>query len=129
MDNDEEQFTFERAKYYFEHDYQDRGMVKWQGYYLSDHTEDVSKYSAKRAAQIQQKAMPEMSLEEISKILFEAYAKHRQVQIQERAQTITGLKPPIIEGLVLGFDDENVYIGDSAVNFERLMWASFKIMV
>ena len=43
---DDEQDMFERAAYFFSHDYQDRGMVKWQGYYLSDHTEDVKKKEA-----------------------------------------------------------------------------------
>lgn len=45
---DDEHDMFERAAYFFSHDYQDRGMVKWQGYYLSDHTEDVKKKEALR---------------------------------------------------------------------------------
>ena len=28
---------------FFEHDYQDRGMTKWQGFYLSDHTVAIKK--------------------------------------------------------------------------------------
>lgn len=35
---------------FFEHDYQDRGMTKWQGFYLSDHTVAIKqqKYKIKQ---------------------------------------------------------------------------------
>ena len=35
--------TLKQASHFFKHDYHDRGMIKWQGYYLSDHTEHVNK--------------------------------------------------------------------------------------
>jgi len=44
---------YERAAYFFAHDYHERGMVKWQGYFLSDHTEDVKKKVAKEKAAMQ----------------------------------------------------------------------------
>lgn len=31
-------FEMAVVNYFFEHDYHDRGMLKWQGFYLSDHT-------------------------------------------------------------------------------------------
>lgn len=31
-------FSNQRVQQFFDHDYHDRGMVKWQGLYLSDHT-------------------------------------------------------------------------------------------
>ena len=36
MNNQE--FDLATVKHFFEHDYHDRGMMKWQGFYLSDHT-------------------------------------------------------------------------------------------
>ncbi|WP_173005340.1 hypothetical protein AAEX98_02805 [Lactobacillus helveticus] len=36
MNNQE--FDLGTVKHFFEHDYHDRGMMKWQGFYLSDHT-------------------------------------------------------------------------------------------
>ncbi len=48
LDDEDLQQSLERAKRFFKTDYTDRGMVKWQGYFLSDHTEDVSKYSENR---------------------------------------------------------------------------------
>lgn len=69
--------------------------------------------------------MPEMSLEEISRILFEAYSKHLQVQVQERSQSANGIVPPIIIGFVNGFNEENVYISDRGVNLDSLLWCSY----
>ncbi|TYC51085.1 hypothetical protein ESZ50_00695 [Weissella muntiaci] len=121
---DDEEYL-QRAKFYFEHDYKDRGMVKWNGYYLSDHTQDVAEYSADRSKEMNQKAMPEMPLEDISRILFEAYSKNLQVQIQERSQAVNGIVPPIIIGFVKGFDEENVYIGDRKIGLDSLLWSDY----
>jgi hypothetical protein len=92
-----------RAKRYFEHYYVDRGMVKWNGYYLSDHTESVGKYTQERANERNQVVMPEMSLENITAILFHAYSNHLQVSVQERTLSSGGFAPPLITGLVVGF--------------------------
>lgn len=120
--DDAEQEAFQIAKHYFENDYHDRGMVKWNGYYLSDHTQNVAEYTADRLERRSQKAMPEMSLEEISRILFEAYSKHLQVQVQERSRAANGIVPPIIIGFVNGFDEESVYIAQRAINLNSLLW-------
>ncbi|WP_430751214.1 hypothetical protein [Lactiplantibacillus plantarum] len=34
----EKEFDLGIVKRFFEHDYHDRGLMKWQGFYLSDHT-------------------------------------------------------------------------------------------
>lgn len=120
--DDAEQEAFQIAKRYFENDYHDRGMVKWNGYYLSDHTQNVAEYTADRLERRSQKAMPEMSLEEISRILFKAYSKHLQVQVQERSRAANGIVPPIIIGFVNGFDEESVYIAQRAINLNSLLW-------
>lgn len=122
MDNDETQRALARAKYYFEHDYKDRGMVKWNGYYLSDHTENASKAVALEAHKRNQMAMPEMSLEDISKILFEAYSKHLQVKVQETTRESDGSVPLIITGFVDGFVDQDIYIANKTFSLDNLLW-------
>lgn len=84
LDNEDLQQSLERAKRFFEKDYTDRGMVKWQGYFLSDHTEDVSKYSKKRRDEAERADLREMTPVAISECLLEAYAQHRPVTIQLR---------------------------------------------
>ena len=55
-----EQEQIRRSKQFFEEGYNERGMVKWQGYYLSDHTEDVTSYTQSRQVKMYIKLMPEM---------------------------------------------------------------------
>ncbi|TFZ24236.1 hypothetical protein E2P76_15695 [Lactiplantibacillus plantarum] len=39
-------FDLGTVKHFFDHDYHDRGMVKWQGFYLSDHTAALHQQAA-----------------------------------------------------------------------------------
>ncbi|WP_289978555.1 hypothetical protein [Lactobacillus sp. UCMA15818] len=41
--NDREKIDDEFAEYFFKNFYQDRGMRKWQGSFLSDHTQALKK--------------------------------------------------------------------------------------
>ncbi|MDR3242100.1 MAG: hypothetical protein LBT37_08005 [Lactobacillaceae bacterium] len=122
-ENPEEQL--QTAKYFFEHDYQDRGMVKWNGYYLSDHTEDLAKYSQKREQVRNQKAMTTMEPEKIAEILMHAYANHLKVQVQQKGHTESGMVPEIIVGMVLGYDDEWTYIGNIALKTMDIGWTDY----
>lgn len=126
MDNDETQRALARAKYYFEHVYKDRGMVKWNGYYLSDHTEDVAKYSAVRSAERSQKAMPEMSMETISKILFQSYTKKIPIKLQIRKKSIEGLNSKIITGIVNGVDETTIYVDKLHVDLTEILWVALR---
>ena len=120
-----EEAQMERAKQFFDNEYKERGMVKWQGYYLSDHTENVSEYTHHRKNRMDQKLMPEMTLEEISSVLFAAYANHKVVSVQERA-VIDGLVPAIISGMVKGYDENEVYVGSVKLSLEDINWVSAK---
>lgn len=53
------------AEHFFRNDYHARGMVKRQGYFLSDHTKDVGKYSKKRVIDRERQDQVEMSQEAI----------------------------------------------------------------
>lgn len=60
-DSEEMQAQLNLAASFFAKDYQERGVVKWQGFFLSDHTEDVAKYSEKRQARNHRQDHVEMS--------------------------------------------------------------------
>ncbi|QIL50698.1 hypothetical protein G7084_04835 [Weissella coleopterorum] len=117
----------ERAKHFFENEYQERGMVKWQGYYLSDHTENVLDYTQQRQNKMNQKLMPGMSQEDISKVLFSAYAKKHSVSVQGK-EIVDDLVPAIISGMVKGYDEDNVYIGSIRIPLESINWIQEKQM-
>ncbi|TYC50880.1 hypothetical protein ESZ50_01300 [Weissella muntiaci] len=122
---DEDDAVYRRAKDFFENHYKDRGMVKWQGYFLSDHTEDVRKNDTARAVARNQKAMPEMELDEITEKLFKAYANNLHVSVQERSKQGENF-PPIIQGKVQGFDEQYIFIGNDRIELDNLLWCSIE---
>lgn len=119
------QTQMERAKQFFEHEYKERGMVKWQGYYLSDHTENVSEYTHEQQVKMNQTLMPSMSLEDISNVLFSAYANNQAVRVQEKV-IVDGIVPAIISGMVKGYDDEYVFIGGTKISIDSINWIEEK---
>ena len=48
MNKNKKHFDMDVVNNFFEHDYHDRGMVKWQGFYLSDHTAALKKMAKER---------------------------------------------------------------------------------
>lgn len=60
--------------------YQDRGMLKWAGFYLSDHTLKIKQDEKKRHIVYQK--LDEMTLEEISDLLLKAYSLQLPVKVQ-----------------------------------------------
>ncbi|MCH5461971.1 hypothetical protein L3V66_04225 [Secundilactobacillus sp. HBUAS58055] len=93
---------------FFDHDYRDRGVVKWQGYYLSDHTAALKKQAKQEAKKYP--ARTQQSLEEMAQFLSEAYAKGKTVSIQLNERDLNGECLPDIVGKVIGYDDEMVYL-------------------
>ena len=51
---------------YFQHDYRKRGIKKWRGFFLSDHTSALNREAMKY--QESEKQLPQMSLDEIKRI-------------------------------------------------------------
>ncbi|MCM0582802.1 hypothetical protein H9L19_06875 [Weissella diestrammenae] len=119
------QETLIRAKRFFENDYKERGMVKWQGYYLSDHTEDAEKNRLARKQAYEQGWMPEMSMVEIGEVLFDAYSKGRMVAIQERVRQ-DEFVPQLIHGVVKGYGETDIFVGNHQIEMNNIRWAIIK---
>lgn len=115
--------AIQRAKMFFEHDYHDRGMVKWQGYYLSDHTENVQAYERKRQAATAMPVMPDQSLEDLAAVLFTAYQEQCPVLYQVKARKLGGQVAAIRTSKVYGYiDDAIVFEGDVVLPLADLQW-------
>ena len=75
--------------------YQDRGMKKWQGLMLSDHTAAINRDNQQRAVVYSKKST--MSEEQTSELLMTAYANHRQVAVQLKVLDVEGhIQPDFI---------------------------------
>ena len=91
---------------FFANRYFDRGMRKWQGYYLSDHTAALKKQSKSEAL-----VYPPLPLQDqavIRAILLQAYAEGQTVTAQLNLQTPSGQMLPPIRGKVGGLTDSDV---------------------
>lgn len=88
--------------------YQDRGMKKWQGFFLSDHTAMLRKDRQKRAMTYPKKS--EMTQEDISKILFKAFSDRYQVSVQLKTRDTDGLFQADIVGFVQGYQDDDLIV-------------------
>lgn len=93
---------------FFEHSYHDRGMLKWQGFYLSDHMSALNKVKAEREKTTEYR--PQQSLEEISQTLAKAYANNKTVEIQLNDLNQNDVIEPIIETKIKGYNAENIII-------------------
>lgn len=116
--------ALQRAERFFRNDYHDRGMVKWQGYFLSDHTEDVGNYTRQRERERQRQDKTEMTIEAISEKLLLAYDKCLPVTIQLRNHTETGISSPFYYGRVAGVvgDDLRLEGVAGSLSITDILW-------
>ncbi len=99
-------------------DYRDRGMKKWAGFYLSEHTERREHQLQQEAKQNTQKRA--MDREEIQKIIQEAIVHSQHVAIQLEAVDIEGNYYDDISGKIVGGDELGLFIEQQKVDFDEI---------
>lgn len=102
---------------FFKH-YHDRGMVKWAGFYLSDHQAKINK-KKKDDAYIEYK-QEEMSLENISRVLFKAFSEDRRVSVQLNLLNQAGQRKKAYKGHVLGVSEDKVIVDDEIFSLSEI---------
>lgn len=93
---------------FFEHDYYDRGMIKWQGFYLSDHTAALNKQKSKSNQEYNYKQ--QQSLQVITSILASAYNNHQEVTIQLKELDQNNINLPNITTRIYGYNANDIII-------------------
>jgi len=94
---------------FFKNDYHDRGMLKWGGFFLSDHTSAIKKM---KKAEIPEKQLSEQPLEEISRRLQQAWIHKHLVHIQLKFRT-NGERVESLTGMVSGYYEDEIVLADS----------------
>lgn len=90
--------------------YQDRGMMKWIGFYLSDHTAVLNKESKVwNHINIEKE---QMSLEEIGETLQQAYLKNKRIAIQLESLDNEGNYLDDLVGKIVGQREEQIYLNE-----------------
>lgn len=104
-------------------DYNDRGRLKWAGFYLSDHTEEIDTDNEQRANQ--NLAKEQMTTEEITEVLNAAVIKNRSVCIQKEERNAEGYYPDDIIGKIFGSDELGIYVGKNKVHYDEIRHIEF----
>ena len=110
--------NFNDAVNNFFKNYQDRGMKKWQGFMLSDHIAALNKDKENNAKVYTEKDT--MSEEAISQALLQAFANNKVVSVQLKEKTLDKKIQPDIVGLVKGYDEDKIIIGDTEVELSNI---------
>lgn len=90
--------------------YSDRGMAKWLGFYLSEHTSEMDKDKLGRdAVWLRREQMSEL---EIGSVLETAYVTREVVKIQMAILNMEGQALPDVVGTIEGFGNQEIYLSD-----------------
>lgn len=96
--------------------YQDRGMMKWQGMMLSDHTAALNK--ERQRSKIEYKKKITQDIATISEILMDGYLNHKQVSVQLNELTLQGNYLPDVVGFVDGYDGDQFFLSGQLINLD-----------
>lgn len=107
-------------------EYHDRGIKKWAGFYLSEHTAIQEKLTDERKKENQQK--PQMYPKQIALVLNEAISKNKPVAIQIEAIDQNRNYKDDIVGLVVGGDELSIYVNDTKVDFDEIRNIQFSTL-
>lgn len=109
---------FDQKVLSFFKNYQDRGMKKWAGFFLSDHTLKINK-DRKKQMMIYSKR-PAMTETQLSQELFTAFRNHYYVQVQLKQVDIDGKIPADICGWVEGYCQDKIIISGKEVVLSQI---------
>lgn len=109
---------FDKAIQDFFKNYHDRGMQKWGGFFLSDHTVQINKDNQKANTFYRKEA--EMDLQEISRIFFKAFSNHYKIRLQLKDRNYNNEFKRDITGFVDGYHDSQIIVSGYAIELEDI---------
>lgn len=98
-------FDEAELQHFFDYEYQDRGILKWQGFFLSDHTSALKKVQQELTPERQ----PRQSEEEIARQLMQAWENHHPVTLQLE-EVDDNLVPQEVSGVIAGYYENEVVV-------------------
>ncbi|EHL95713.1 hypothetical protein HMPREF9103_02913 [Lentilactobacillus parafarraginis F0439] len=84
--------------------YNDRGMMKWMGYFLSDHTQDMAD---KRVEEAPTRRLPEQDSKTIDQVLQTSWENSRQIRLQINGDDYLNVYN--VDGIVIGTNQDLIY--------------------
>ncbi|MQS76295.1 hypothetical protein [Companilactobacillus halodurans] len=99
---------------FFDNYYHDRGKMKWQGFYLSDHTAALNRQ--KKQQQHRNELRPQQKDEQITKLLMQSFTYNQIVKVQLNIVDSNNEVADDLTGEVSGYDND-VYHLDNKKSF------------
>ncbi len=118
MNNDE--YDPNLVNQFLKYDYYDRGMMKWQGFYLSDHTSVLDKNNRVQDRKRNEKHIEAITAEMIANTINDAIVKCYPVQIDKAERSIEGIVPSKVEGLISGWFGSQIIVANEAILIEEI---------
>jgi hypothetical protein len=103
--------------------YQDRGMKKWAGFYLSDHTVKINQEQRRRDTVYVKKKT--MSQKDIRAMLMRSFGEHRKVSVQLKELSVDNDLQAYIVGFVEGYQEDTAIISRNLVLIEDINHIEF----
>lgn len=103
---------------YLNDEYQDRGMKKWAGFFLSEHTAEQEKIQ--KGLTHTNSPKPQMSEQEIGEVLQVARVKNKPVALQIEAVDSDGNYYDDIIGKLKGSDSIGIFVGNEKVHYDEI---------
>lgn len=108
----------DKVEDFFKH-YQDRGMKKWTGFFLSDHSLKINKSKVQHNTIYPKKS--EMTQTKISTTLLQAFSNHYSISIQLKNIDDNGNYSADVVGLVEGYQDKDtIIVSNQKINLEEI---------
>ncbi|MHC5267684.1 hypothetical protein ACYSNO_00650 [Enterococcus sp. LJL98] len=99
-------------------EYIDRGIVKWNGMYLSEHLRQLQTVMNDSVHQPKQKR--KMTVNERNDVLSKAQLKGLSVAIQKEARNLEGNYLAEVVGKIEGFDHSGLFIDGEKIIFDAI---------
>ncbi|WP_442896451.1 hypothetical protein [Enterococcus sp. BWR-S5] len=93
-------------------------MAKWAGFYLSEHTSEISK--EKQLRDHVNLPKERMAPEEINEVLYAAQLKTEMICIQKELRDADGNYFDDVHGFITGYDNLGIYLGDEKVDYDEI---------
>lgn len=111
---------------YFEKDYRERGKVKWNGFFLSDHTAKLKGKNQKEQAANQAVWLEASSLEHIQQQVYSAYEHSLVLTVQKNQVDCDNRIPLPLLGKVSDFYADGFYLEGEAIEWGEVRYAEVK---
>lgn len=105
------------------HPYQDRKKLKWNGFFLSEHTATIAKQRKQAAIVIKPKE--KLTEEEIGAVLSEAAIKNKRIAVQLDVVIADSYLPDIC-GMIQGYDESMIYVGGEKIRLAEIRNVEFE---